>query len=316
MPVGNEGFSAGAVSFTSLAFSEDGTPFISFRDNVNSAKATVMKYSPDDGEWERVGNAGFSAGLVNNTMLAIDDGVPFVAYKDSLHGQGLTMMRFAEASTVTYDSSGASVGSVPIDSNVYDNQASVTVSGNTGNLEKLGYVFAGWNTSADGNGTNYLPGDTFTIRNASVKLYAKWTTPSVTVSYLPGEHGMLSGMAQETVSNGGSPSAVPAVTPHTGYRFTGWSSDGGTTKLSSEELSLTIINTSIMYTAFYAPEIIKGDADGDGRVTAADALLLTRYLKGKITLTPEQQDALDMNGDGVLDELDVQMILQAYTGKG
>ena len=51
-------------------------------------------------------------------------------------------------------------------------------------------------------------------------------------------------------------------------------------------------------------------------VTAADALLLTKYMKGKITLTPEQLHALDMNGDGKWDDEDVKAILAIAIGKG
>ncbi|HBX24233.1 MAG TPA: hypothetical protein DEF34_11480, partial [Desulfotomaculum sp.] len=48
--------------------------------------------------------------------------------------------------TVTYDGNGNTSGSVPVDSNTYITGATVTVLGNTGNLVKTGYTFAGWNT--------------------------------------------------------------------------------------------------------------------------------------------------------------------------
>jgi hypothetical protein len=50
----------------------------------------------------------------------------------------------------------------------------VTVAGNTGNLVKTRYNFGGWNTQADGNGTNYEAGSgSFTI-TGNTTLFARW----------------------------------------------------------------------------------------------------------------------------------------------
>ncbi|MDG0813466.1 S-layer homology domain-containing protein [Cohnella rhizosphaerae] len=77
--------------------------------------------------------------------------------------------------SVTYDGNGASAGSVPLDGKAYEQGDTVSVFGNTGNLEKTGYTFEGWNTAADGSGTNYGPGASFAMGAANVTLYAKWT---------------------------------------------------------------------------------------------------------------------------------------------
>ncbi|OEH84502.1 hypothetical protein BHU72_09865 [Desulfuribacillus stibiiarsenatis] len=79
------------------------------------------------------------------------------------------------AYTVTYNGNGNTGGSVPIDSELYEQGAPVTVQSNNGSLAKTGYTFAGWNTAADGSGTNYVAGATFPIGTANVTLYAKWT---------------------------------------------------------------------------------------------------------------------------------------------
>ena len=78
-----------------------------------------------------------------------------------------------ETFSVTYNGNGADSGSVPTDATSYADGASVTVADNTGNLVKNGYSFGGWNTSADGTGTNYSAGDTFSI-SANTTLYANW----------------------------------------------------------------------------------------------------------------------------------------------
>jgi uncharacterized repeat protein (TIGR02543 family) len=82
---------------------------------------------------------------------------------------------------VTYDGNGNTGGSVPADSNHYENGQTVTVLGNTGTLVKAGYIFAGWNTQANGSGTTYTAAQTFTIGTANVNLYALWTSESAPI---------------------------------------------------------------------------------------------------------------------------------------
>jgi uncharacterized repeat protein (TIGR02543 family) len=60
----------------------------------------------------------------------------------------------------------------------------VTVLGNTGTLVRTGHTFAGWNTKADGSGTDYVANATFTMGSANVTLYAKWTAnPTYNLTY-------------------------------------------------------------------------------------------------------------------------------------
>lgn len=80
--------------------------------------------------------------------------------------------------TVTYNANGATSGTVPTDSNQYENNATVTVLGNTGTLAKTGYVWSGWNTVDDGSGTDIAAGKTFKISDNTI-LYAKWTADTL-----------------------------------------------------------------------------------------------------------------------------------------
>lgn len=61
---------------------------------------------------------------------------------------------------------------------------------------------------------------------------------------------------------------------------------------------------------------LKGDVNGDGFVTPADALYITKYVQGKMELTEGQKQTLDMNDDTVVDNLDAAIILQIYLGGG
>ena len=77
----------------------------------------------------------------------------------------------ADSFTISYDKNGAESGTVPA-SQHGDESSSLAISDNTGNLAKSGYLFDGWNTSADGSGTDYIPGSSY--KGDNLTLYAKW----------------------------------------------------------------------------------------------------------------------------------------------
>lgn len=74
---------------------------------------------------------------------------------------------------VIYEGNGAVSGTVPVDSNRYAQGTAVTVLDNTGNLERPGYTFEGW-TLDTSSSTVYRPGDTFSMPERDVTLYAVW----------------------------------------------------------------------------------------------------------------------------------------------
>ena len=76
--------------------------------------------------------------------------------------------------TVTFNSSGATGGTVPAN-RTYLQGSAVTVPGNTGNLLREGFTFAGWGFTATGLRIN-----SFTMPASDITLFARWTpiTPS------------------------------------------------------------------------------------------------------------------------------------------
>ena len=131
--------------------------------------------------------------------------------------------------TVTFDSQGGS----SVDSITQNYNTSVTVPAGP---SKTGYTFDSWNTAADGSGTAYNPGDTFSMPVSGRTLYAQWNINQHTLSYSAGQGGSLSGSTSQTINYGSNGSAVTAV-PDAGYTFLQWSD--GSTQNPRSDLTIT-----------------------------------------------------------------------------
>ena len=102
---------------------------------------------------------------------------------------------FPTTFTVTYNGNGNTGGSVPIDSNSYARGTTIKIFGNTGNLARTGYSFAGWNTKSDGTGESYIVDDIYII-TSNTTLYAEWVSNNVVdapslMKYLKANFGIL-----------------------------------------------------------------------------------------------------------------------------
>jgi|GEM_PF-7070910 len=215
--------------------------------------------------------------------------------------------------SVIYDGNAPNGGAVPVDLVGYEAGETAYASGNTGNLTKTGHAFGGWNTSAGSGGTTYLPGDPI-VMTQSMKLYAVWTPiPSYTVSYQAGEGGTIGGPGTETVNEGGSPISVPTVTPDADYTFLGWSSDGGATLLTSDQLTATAITRNVTYTAYFqAPVTLTGIAlDSDNyrlRVQATHQTVVAavysdhseRTITSGVSFSSSNPRVADVDGAGLV----------------
>lgn len=130
-----------------------------------------------------------------------------------------------------------------------------------------GHTFVSWNTKADGTGTSYSPGATYT-GNANLPLYAIWTTNSYTVSY--NANGGSGAPANQTKYYG-TPLTLSETEPtRTNYRFVEWNtaSDGtgtsyqpGDTYTGNAALALYAIWELSTFTVTY-------DANGHGTAPA------------------------------------------------
>jgi len=180
------------------------------------------------------------------TDYVASDTFPMPAANVTLYAQWIP-----DSFTVTYDGNTSDSGTPPVDSSSpYAFGATVTVLANT-DLAKINFTFGGWNTQADGLGTDYVASDTFPMPAANVTLYAKWVADTYTVTY--DGNGSDSGSAPV---DGSSPYAVGATVTvlantdlaRTGYTFVGWNTqaDGlGTDYVASNTFPMPAANVTL-----------------------------------------------------------------------
>ncbi|BAU26313.1 putative repeat protein (TIGR02543 family) [Aneurinibacillus soli] len=223
----------------------------------------------------------YSVSYGNNTYLAVGQA-----------GIILQSSPIAEQTyTVTYDGNGSDGGSVPSDSNKYQQGGQATVLDNTGKLTKTGYTFAGWNTQADGKGTDYAAASMLTMDTANVTLYAKWTAnPTFAVTY---DGNRSDGGSVPSDSNeyqqGGQATVLDNTgkLTKTGYTFAGWNTqaDGkGTDYAAASKLTLGSANVTL-YAKWTANPTFTVTYNGNGNSRGGVPSDNNKYEKGmKVTV--------------------------------
>lgn len=152
--------------------------------------------------------------------------------------------------SITYDSNTATSGSVPTDGNNYNIGDTATALGNTSNLARAGYTFAGWNTAANGSGTTYTTGSTIVIGSSNLTLYVKWTAINYSITY---DSNSATSGSVPTDSNSYHIGDVVSISSsngitRTGYTFAGWtvaSNNTGTVMNSGYALTFGAGNVTV-----------------------------------------------------------------------
>ena len=141
---------------------------------------------------------------------------------------------------VTYDANGGS-GAPSAHTKL---QGSDLTLASAGSLALSGFAFAGWNTAANGTGTPYSAGATYSADTA-VTLYAQWTAlPTYTVTY-DAQLGTLA-TATKTVTYSAAYGALETPTRN-GYTFGGWytAAGGAGTKIEAASTVTTTADQTI-----------------------------------------------------------------------
>src|SRR5580704_17923667 len=129
--------------------------------------------------------------------------------------------------TVAFSDNGGS-GSV---SSVQDPSGTSATLPPAGDLTRIDFTQTGWNTLADGNGTEYAPGASVVL-TTNETLYAQWTeTSPIDVEFLAnGGSGSVTALSGEFGSNVTLP-GVGGLT-YTGYALTSWNTSANGTGTS------------------------------------------------------------------------------------
>ena len=185
--------------------------------------------------------------------------------------------------TISFDGNSNTGGSVPANGTYVTDGAAFVIPGNSGSLVRTGYTFIGWNTLADGTGTNYPAGVGSTYAApADLALFAKWQANTYLISY--NGNGATGGSAPDsgTYVTGGSTYTVAAnrsgtdAFSKTGFTFAGWNTaaNGGGTDKSENATGFTTASDVVFYAKWTAASFaVTYDTDGGSNApTQADTM--------------------------------------------
>jgi|GEM_PF-619914 len=116
----------------------------------------------------------------------------------------------ASPHTVIFDANGGT-GSMS------NQTASVPTALTLNAFTRTGYSFSGWNTAANGSGTPYANGATYSFA-ADINLYAQWTINQYTITFDSNGGSAVAPITQ----NYGTAVPAPADPTRAGYTFAGW----------------------------------------------------------------------------------------------
>ncbi len=270
---GGDTFAMGSSNVTLYAQWVENTYAVTYNGNSNTGGSV-----PVDGTTYHNGD---TATVLGNTGSLVRTGYTFNGWNTVANGSGTSytggdtfgittssVTLYAQWTaidyTVTYDGNTNTGGSVPVDGNTYNITNTVTVLGNTGSLVKTGYTFDGWNTAANGSGTDYSGGDTFSMGSTNVTLYAQWIENTYTVTYNGNSNtGGAVPVDGTTYHNGGTATVLgnTGFLVRTGYTFAGWNTaangtgtsytGGDTFGITTSSVTLYAQWTAIDYTVTY-----------------------------------------------------------------
>ena len=162
------------------------------------------------------------AGWWNDTSTAT--GVPYVPGDVYSTPADLTLYAvwIPNEHEVAYDANGG-LGIAPASQKfAAPNSATIADTNTATPITRAGYLFDGWNTQADGLGTDYAPGDIYGD-DANLLLYASWTPAQYMIMY---DSNGGTGFVQSDTFTVEAPATVKAGTPLTGpigkSTFGGW----------------------------------------------------------------------------------------------
>lgn len=139
-----------------------------------------------------------------------------------------------------------------------------------------------------------------------------------TVSY--NANGGTGAPSSQTAVNGISFTISKTIPTRTGYAFNGWSKKSNATTADYwPENNLTVSGNMTLYAIWVktstANYYVKGDVNGDGIINTIDLTKIMKHMVGKITLDSKQFAAADINNDGQISLVDMARVQKYLIGK-
>jgi uncharacterized repeat protein (TIGR02543 family) len=128
--------------------------------------------------------------------------------------------------TITFDINGGS-GTTPAAQTVRSG-STITLPDSTG-FSKSGYILGAWNVNADGTGTNYSAGSSYTVTD-NVTLYARWVYPTITFDINGGTGTTPAALTASLDSSITLPNEEGFS--RNGYAFAGWNTNDDSTGIN------------------------------------------------------------------------------------
>ena len=173
------------------------------------------------------------------------------------------------------------------------------------------YTFAGWYE----NGELVSEDATYTFTaDVDRTLTAKFIKKTYTVSVTPEEGGTVIGAGSYEHGE----SVTVTATANKGYVFVGWYENG---ELVSAEATITFTaEANRELTAQFAPQVVYGDANGDGTLNDDDVALIREYIArfnyDANTSSVNVEAEADFNGDGQINMKDIILLRQYIANNG
>lgn len=113
-----------------------------------------------------------TAGTTTTVYHAVGQNAGVYSSGNTVVVPSLLGLALLSGASVSYHANDATTGNPPGVQTKIQGE-SLILATNSGNLVRTGFTFAGWNTQADGLGTNYAEGASYAV-DASMTLFAKW----------------------------------------------------------------------------------------------------------------------------------------------
>jgi hypothetical protein len=175
-----------------------------------------------------------------------------------------------------------------------------------------------------GTGKVSLSEDATTIEIKVTATNSEVRTYTITVAKEPAIE--VDGMESDTYRVGASNiKLVPLTTDVNTFKENIKIPTGYTLKIvnsAGEEFSSGYVGTGMKVTLYDKDSkavdskyvVVKGDVNGDGKVTSVDPLMIKRHIIGSYTLTGPYLEAADINGDGKITSADALMVKRHIIG--